>query len=59
MSADDKSSPNLTPEMARLYRNYLVTCRRLGVELVTRERAVGLMQEWNEVLSGRREPTQH
>ena len=42
-----------------VYENYLKTCRRLGVEPVPRERALGLMQEWGEVLSGRPEATQN
>jgi hypothetical protein len=33
--------------------------RRLIVEPVSRERALGLMQEWNEVLSAWPEPTTH
>ena len=44
------------PDLA--YRNYLETCRRAGVEPVSREHAPGLMQEWGEVLSGRPEPQQ-
>ena len=47
------------PDADRVYRNYLETCRRLGVEPVPREGAFGLMQEWGEVLSGRPEPAQH
>ena len=41
------------------YQRYLETCRRSGVEPVSRERALGLVQEWTEVLTGRPEPTQH
>ena len=48
MNPDDKS--NLTPEMARAYRNYMLTCRRLGVEPVPRERADDLMAQWFETL---------
>ena len=47
------------PDADTVYAHYLETCRRLGVEPVPRERALGLMQEWGEVLSGRPEPTQH
>ena len=36
-----------------MYERYLVTCRMSGVEPVPRERALGLVQEWTEVLSGR------
>jgi hypothetical protein len=38
---------------------YLVTCAMSGVEPVSRERALGLVQEWSEMLSGRPEPTAH
>ena len=31
----------------------------LGIEPVPRERALGLVQEWTEVLTGRPEPTAH
>jgi hypothetical protein len=31
----------------------------LGIKPVPRERALGLILEWAEVLPGRREPTQH
>ncbi len=47
------------PDADEVYAHYLETCRRLGVEPVPRERALGLMQEWGEVLSGRPEPTTH
>ena len=46
------------PDAERVYRNYLETCRRSGVEPVPREQALGLIAEWSEVLSGRPEPTQ-
>ncbi len=42
-----------------VYRNYLRTCEMLGIEPTPREHALGLVQEWTEVLSGRPEPTQH
>jgi len=48
----DPPDPDLT------YCNYLETCRRAGVEPVSREQALGLIREWSEVLSGRPEPTQ-
>jgi len=47
------------PDPDRVYRNYLETCRRAGVTPVSREQALGLIQEWGEVLSGRPEPTAH
>jgi hypothetical protein len=56
----DKDAPEFDPPDAEtVYANYLETCRRAGVEPVSRERAEGLIQEWNEVLSGRPEPTTH
>ena len=51
--AFDPPDPDLT------YRNYLETCRCAGVTPVSREQALGLIQERNEVLSGRPEPTTH
>jgi len=42
-----------------VYEKYLETCRRAGIAPMSRERAAGLVQEWNEVPSGRPEPTQH
>jgi hypothetical protein len=34
------------PNPNRVYRNYLVSCRQLGIEPVPRDRAGELMQEW-------------
>jgi len=37
-----------TPDLgSRVYRNYLETCRRLGINPVPRERAEGLIAEWS------------
>ena len=47
------------PDPDCVYLNYLETCRRLGIEPVPRERAVGLIGEWTEVLTGRPDPTTH
>jgi hypothetical protein len=47
------------PDADTVYEGYLETCRRLGVEPVSRDRAGALMAEWNEVLSGRGTPTTH
>ena len=41
----------------RFYLDDVETCRRFGVEPVSVERALGLIQEWTEVISGRPEPT--
>ena len=43
--AFDPPDPDLT------YRNYLETCRRAGVEPVSREHADGLIQEWTETIA--------
>ena len=42
--AADPPNPN------RVYRNYLLSCRRQGIEPVPPERAVELMQEWANAL---------
>ena len=47
------------PDPDTVYEHYLVTCKMLGVEPTPRERALGLIEEWTEVLSGRPEPTRH
>ena len=53
-------TPNpLELDLDGLYERYLVTCAMSGVEPVSRERADGLIAEWQEVLSGRPEPTTH
>ena len=51
--------PADAPDSDLVYANYLKTCAMSGVEPVPRERALGLIQEWGEVLSGRPEPTTH
>jgi hypothetical protein len=38
--------------------NYLRTCA-MGIEPVPRERALGWVQEWTEVLTGFPQPTTH
>ena len=50
--------PADAPDPDLVYANYLKTCAMSGVEPVSRERALGLVQEWTEVLTGRPEPTQ-
>ena len=51
--------PADAPDPDLVYANYLRTRAMLGVEPVPREQALGLIQEWTEVLSGRPEPTTH
>ena len=43
--ADD---PLPDPDDVRLWQNYLESCRRAGVEPVTRDHARELVAEWNE-----------
>jgi len=40
--------------MERVYRNYPVTCRRLGVTAVPRDRAQDLIAEWSEAIAAGR-----
>jgi hypothetical protein len=47
------------PDPEDVHANYLKTCAMLGIEAVPRERALGLIGEWTEVLTGRPEPTTH
>jgi len=46
------------PDTDLTHAHYLETCRRAGIEQVSRERAEGSIAEWNEALSGRPEPLQ-
>ena len=49
---DDDDIPELDqPDADRVYRNYLITCRRLGVTAVPRERARKLIEEWTDTLA--------
>jgi hypothetical protein len=47
------------PDPDHVYRNYLRTCAMLGIEPTPRDQALGLIQEWTEVLTGRPEPITH
>jgi len=49
--------PADAPDPDDVYGNYLKTCAMLGIDPVPRARALGLIQEWTEALSGRPEPT--
>jgi hypothetical protein len=42
--------PDDVPDPEQVYRNYLETCRRAGIEPVPRERVFGLLEEWSKVL---------
>lgn len=56
LDADAIEVPFDPPHVDTVYAHYLETCRRACVEPVSRERALGLMQEWGEVLTGRPVP---
>jgi hypothetical protein len=47
------------PQDDEFWARYLESCRISGGTPVSRERAAGPIQEWNEVLAGRPEPTTH
>ena len=45
------------PDQERVYRNYLETCRRLGVKPTPQGRAEALIKEWTKALAaGRIDP---
>ena len=49
--------PEFNPPSAEsVYRSYVETCRRLGVEPVPRDRAHGLMAEWFLARTARQSP---
>jgi hypothetical protein len=53
---NDAPAPD-PPDADAVYVRSLETCRRLGVEPVPRERAVGLIAEWSDaVATGRSVP---
>ena len=52
-------NPGDAPDPDLVHENYLKTCAMLGIEPTPREQALGLIQEWTEVLTGRPEPTTH
>src|SRR5437588_4208041 len=48
----DKDAPEFDPpDPEGVYRNYVATCRRLGVEPVPRLRAQALLVEWSAALA--------
>jgi hypothetical protein len=59
MIDDPVNIPFDPPDADLVYANYLKTCEMLGIEPTPREQALGLIQEWSELLSGRSEPTTH
>jgi len=60
MLDDVDDAPTLEPlHTERVYRNYLETCRRLGVEPVSRHRADNLMAEWSDAIVAGPPPPLH
>ena len=57
MADDDKDRTDLSPNQARVYRDYLLTCRRLGMTPMSPERAKVLLQEWADSLAANRADT--
>jgi len=54
---NDNHSFTIEPlDLDRLYANYLRTWEMAGIEPVPRDRADGMIHEWQEVLSGPPEP---
>jgi hypothetical protein len=47
------------PDADLVYRNYLETCRRAGIEPVPRDRAQELMAAWGAAIAGRGTATEH
>ena len=50
---------NHAPDADQVYRNYLATCQRLGVEPVPRGHAQELMAEWSNALAATIIPLEH
>ena len=48
--------PADAPDPDLVYHSYVETCRRLSIEPVPRERALGLIGEWTHALTARRAP---
>jgi hypothetical protein len=56
---DDADNESLAdpPNPARVYRDYLLTCRRMGITPTSSERARALLKEWMESFAaGRTDP---
>lgn len=51
--ADNDAPAFDPPDAERVYRNYVETYRRIGVEPVPRDRAQALMVGWSAVLAAR------
>jgi hypothetical protein len=49
----DEDAPADLPNPARVYRDYLLTCRRLGITPTPPERAKVLLKEWADSIAGR------
>ena len=52
-------APADAPDPDLVYDTYLKTCAMLGIEPTPKEQALGLIQQWTQVLSGCSESTTH
>ena len=46
-------------ELERVYAAYLSSCERSGIEPIPRQRALELLQDWLDALTGPPDPTPH
>jgi hypothetical protein len=52
MTDADNGPPDIdAPNPARVYRNYLLTCRRMGITPTSPERAKVLLKEWADSIA--------
>ena len=54
MLNDSDTPARNPPDPDRVYRNYLETCRLLGIEPVPRDRAHDLIAEWDDATAAGR-----
>ena len=54
--ADSEVPAYVPPDADRVYRNYVETCRRLGVEPTPRDRAQNLIKDRNAALVAAGQP---
>ena len=61
MQNDSNTPVRDPPDPDRVYRHYIVRCRRLGIEPVLRDRAHDLIAEWNDAIAASRtvQPINH
>ena len=56
MNDDTDAGPIKPPDPDEVYRHYLETCRRIGIEPVPRDRADELMREWSAAIYAQIKP---